>query len=170
MFLAAVAAMPAGALARGPIGTSGGPDVTNIFGCIVFEHENFDGGQFDVPEKTRSRDIGTWNDKISSMACSAGCSMTAYEHNDFGGDWHFWRGNIAYVGDDWNDRISSVTVDCSAAPPPTPPGAGSSDSVLVPQESTGPSPFGSSEPSPEDLGIVPLPPGGTKNFLQKMKP
>ena len=95
--------------------------------------------------------------------------MTAYEHNDFGGDWHFWRGNIAYVGDDWNDRISSLTVECSAAKPASPPGKGSSD-VLVPEESTGPSPFGSSEPPPKDLGIVPKPPKGAGDILKQMKP
>jgi hypothetical protein len=140
-----------------------------MIGCVVFEHETFGGGSRNVQPGTRLKYVGSLNDKVSSIACTTGCSMTGYEHNDFGGDWHFWRGNISYVGDGWNDRISSFTVECSAARPSNQPGKGSSD-VLVPQESTGPSPFGTSEPSSKDLGIVTKPRKGVSDLLKDMKP
>ncbi len=42
-----------------------------------------------------------------------GLYMTTYEDINYAGDRRFWRGNNAYVGDDWNDRTSSFTVDYS---------------------------------------------------------
>ena len=173
--LAVIGGMPVTALAKGPIGTSGGPDVTNIWGCILFEHEDFAGSATDVTQGTRQRYVGdSWNDKISSIACRSGCVLTTYEDRDFGGDWHFWRGNMAYVGDAWNDRISSLTADCSEAKQQSQPEQDSS-TVLVPQPSTGPSPF---EPSPpptpvnpvDKQGVFEKPGTGVGDVLRETKP
>ena len=56
--------------------------------------------------------IGTKN--IVLLLRYFGCIMTTYNLSDYGGDSHNWQGNIAYVGDDWNDKTSSITVECSA--------------------------------------------------------
>jgi hypothetical protein len=76
----------------------------------------------------------------------------ACQDRDLHGPSH-WRSNIAYVGDGWNDRISSLIVECNAEQPSAPSLENSSD-VLVPEESTGPSPFGDSASQRKDLGIV----------------
>jgi len=34
--------------------------------------------------------------------------MTTYEDINYAGDWHFWRGNNSYVGDDRNERITML--------------------------------------------------------------
>jgi hypothetical protein len=184
MFLAVSGAAPMAALAEGPVGTSGGPEITNIRGCIAYENENFAGSSFDIVDGTRHPHVGDdWNDRISSIACSSGCVMTTYEDINYAGDWHFWRGNNSYVGDDWNDRMSSFTVDCSEAQPQSQPKQGSSN-VLVPEPSTGPSPFepppaiesvpkppsGFNPNTPPAIESVPKPPGETGKFMQQMRP
>ena len=73
MALALSGAAPMAALAEGPVGTSGGPEITNIRGCVAYEHENFAGSSFDIVDGTRRPHIGDdWNDRISSIACSSG--------------------------------------------------------------------------------------------------
>jgi hypothetical protein len=159
-----LAGLSTAALSRDPIATSGGPEITNIIGCVAFEHENFEGSSTDMPKGTRIGYVGDGpNDTISSIACTTDCVLTGYEDRGFGGNWHFWRGNIAYVGDDWNDRISSLTVACEAPKPPPPPAAG----VLVPEQSTGPSPFGA--PVNPDLDKVTPSPKFDWHIYQKDK-
>jgi hypothetical protein len=53
MVLAVSGAVPMAALAEGPVGTSGGPEITNIRGCIAYENENFAGSSFDIVNGTR---------------------------------------------------------------------------------------------------------------------
>jgi Peptidase inhibitor family I36 len=104
-------AIASAALAEGPIGTSGGPDVP-FMGCIAYEHRDFGGAKFTFRGNVNVKYIGDrWNDKISSFACRGGCTMTFFEHRDFKGAHRSW-GTTQYVGDDWNDSISSLYVRC----------------------------------------------------------
>ena len=101
-----------GAAAEGPIGTSGGPQV-NFNGCIYYQHANFEGEQRAITDGTGRRYVGDhWNDQISSIACRPGCSVTVYEHRDYGGAHMTFHPNIQYVGDGWNDQISSMVARC----------------------------------------------------------
>ena len=52
------------------------------------------------------------NDQISSVSCDPGCSATVFEHWKYGGEAIRLRGDVAFVGQRWNDRISSVRVRC----------------------------------------------------------
>jgi hypothetical protein len=49
---------------------------------------------------------------ITSAKASAGC-VTVYEHIHFKGDSKTFCGSTSYVGNDWNDRISSFKANCS---------------------------------------------------------
>ena len=98
--------------AEGPIATTGGPQVP-FKGCYYYEHDSFKGNRRDIPFGVRRKYVGdTWNDKISSIACSPGCGLSAWDHRDFGGASKTFNGAYVYVGDAWNDRISSVEVVC----------------------------------------------------------
>ena len=112
LLVATLALAPLAGHAEGPIGTSGGPDVT-FKGCYYYEHAEFKGERRDIPFGIRRNYVGDhWNDKISSIACAPGCGLRAYEHRDFGGAKRMFNGNTLYVGDSWNDQISSAEVVC----------------------------------------------------------
>jgi len=50
------------------------------------------------------------NDKISSFTCHPPCSVIAFEHSEYKGDSILYEGSQSYVGDKWNDIISSVVL------------------------------------------------------------
>lgn len=114
--LAGLATSSPPALAQGgPIGTTGGP---NVFfrGCWYYQHSNFGGDRREIPEgMNRTYVGGSWNDRISAIACRPGCTATVFEHSNNGGARRQFAGNILYVGDAWNDRISSLLVTCNPA-------------------------------------------------------
>ena len=97
---------------EGPIGTTGGPNVY-FRGCWYYEHSNFGGDRREIPERMNRTWVGgSWNDRISAIACHTACTATVFEHINNGGRRHQFSGNISYVGDFWNDRISSLSVTC----------------------------------------------------------
>ena len=167
MFLAS-ATWPAAAVAEGPIGTSAGPDIGNVDGCIVFTDENFGGASRNMIRGMLGYVGDPLNDQISSIACTTDCSMTTYQDRDFHGPSHSWRSNIAYVGDGWNDRISSLIVECKSTARSSPPEQGSE--VLVPQESTLPSPFGPPVDPIDKLGVIEKPHKGIGDVLKETQP
>jgi hypothetical protein len=47
----------------------------------------------------------------TAPAMAAGCSVTVYWDADFGGEsWHT-RQDVPWVGDHWNDQISSIRIE-----------------------------------------------------------
>lgn len=83
-------------------------------GCAVYEHAQFAGQRRDVFADDRVAWVGPqWNDRISSVACDRGCTLTGYEHIDFGGAAQRFDRTAANVGAFWNDRISSMRVECA---------------------------------------------------------
>jgi hypothetical protein len=110
--LTVLALAPVIVRAEGPIATTGGPNVP-FKGCYYYEHEGFKGERRDIPAGLRRKYVGDhWNDKISSIACSTGCSLRVWEHRDFTGASRIFHPNIVYVGDAWNDEISSLAPVC----------------------------------------------------------
>ena len=88
----------------------GGP---RFYGCVAFEHADFGGRQLPIRANSSIGYMpGFWNDRISSFTCSPGCEITTFEHANFGGRRQSWGGSVPFVGRGWNDRISSVVVDC----------------------------------------------------------
>jgi Peptidase inhibitor family I36 len=103
---------PLPAAAEGPIGTTGGPNI-QFQGCMYYEHINFGGKQGSIPGGIRRKLGSAWDDEISSIACNSYCKVTVFEHRDFNGASHTFAGNISFVGDGWNDDISSMVASCS---------------------------------------------------------
>jgi hypothetical protein len=80
-------------------------------GCVYYEHANWGGKWRSIPGGTRRIAVGpSWNDIISSLSCNPACRVVAFT-DDFKGQ----RGDFsttAYVGDPWNDKISSMIAVC----------------------------------------------------------
>jgi hypothetical protein len=106
-----VAAIASVSAQHGPTGSSGGPTI-RFNGCRYYQHENFGGGYNSIEGGTRRQLGSEWNDEISSIACKSSCRLIVYEHRDFDGAHRTFRGNISYVGDAWNDSISSMVAQC----------------------------------------------------------
>lgn len=86
-------------------------------GCAYFEDTGFAGRRADVRENSAIEWIGTaWNDRISSVACHAGCRLIGYEHINFGGARRNFTGAAPEVGPGWDNRISALRVVCAAQP------------------------------------------------------
>jgi hypothetical protein len=108
---------PIVAHAEDPIASNNGP-TPPFEGCRFYEHRDYGGHHFDINSNhDYSWMGGAWNDKISSFACSAGCTATLFEDRDFGGANVTWGGFIEYVGSFWNDRTSSIKIACSGGAP-----------------------------------------------------
>lgn len=84
-----------------------------VDGCLAFEHRDYTGAEFVVDATmTYSYVGGRWNDRISSVRCEVFCSLTAWEHRDYGGATRTFGDDTRYVGGAWNDRISSMEANC----------------------------------------------------------
>jgi hypothetical protein len=104
--LTTLALAPVIVRAEGPIATTGGPNVP-FKGCYYYEHTEFKGERREIPAGVRRNYVGDhWNDKISSIACSPGCSLQVWEYHDFTGASRIVHPNSFYVGDACNDDIS----------------------------------------------------------------
>jgi hypothetical protein len=52
-----------------------------------------------------------WNEAISSFRTFSNCAVVeGFAGNNYSGDFRTWVGDTPYLGDDWNDRISSLLV------------------------------------------------------------
>ena len=95
----------------GAVGTTGGPRI-KLRGCMYYQHADFGGGRNSILEGVRRQLGSDWNDEISSIACNPYCEVTVYEYRDFNGAHQTFRGNILFVGEAWNDDISSLVARC----------------------------------------------------------
>lgn len=88
--------------------------------CTVYEHADFAGEKraFERDAGTRRfggsllRDDVSWDDRISSVRCRAGCELTGYDSAEETGGYAFFSGETRNVGPAMNDRISAVRVNC----------------------------------------------------------
>ncbi|MCA9694355.1 MAG: RICIN domain-containing protein, partial [Myxococcales bacterium] len=55
-------------------------------------------------------EIGLANDSLSSLKVPQGMVVALYEHANFGGLSRVYFEDTSYVGDDWNDKVSSIVV------------------------------------------------------------
>ena len=101
--------------------------------CTVFEHRDFGGAHWtlrngDVLRMVREPDVGTsdgihrfiyqpsWNDKISSFKVDPGCTLTLWEHVNYGGSRFRATKSYNFVGDAWNDKASDAVCECTGLP------------------------------------------------------
>ena len=83
-------------------------------GCTMFEHINYGGGTFHIPEHQSYTYLGdVWNDRVSSVQVSAQCQLITYQHVNYGGDRRVYSNSASFVGNLWNDQISSAQCQCS---------------------------------------------------------
>ncbi|MFG1795826.1 peptidase inhibitor family I36 protein [Nocardia sp. NPDC049149] len=90
----------------------------------LFTHANYSGG-------TMSLDVGAYNleqesdpdkvgdDTISSVKVASGYQVTVYTDADFQGQSTTFTTDTAYIGDDLNDKISSLQVTRTSPAPRT---------------------------------------------------
>jgi len=88
--------------------------------CSVFEHHHFGGWRLDLHGGSQWNYVGNrYNDKISSIRVSRGCTFTAYEHRDFHGWSQTYRTDTPTLGRGINDQISSGRCTCEVVVAPS---------------------------------------------------
>ena len=79
--------------------------------CTAYEHRDYGGASRGLAANHRSGQT-QMNDKISSFKIVQGCRVVAYEHANFSGPNAVWRGDVPFIGANWNDLISSWECKC----------------------------------------------------------
>ncbi|MDC3962932.1 peptidase inhibitor family I36 protein [Polyangium jinanense] len=80
--------------------------------AMFFEDHFFVGRSHYVNAEIGVPWLGEWNDIISSIQVEQLCKVTVYEDVNFGGASWTASGAVDWVGDFWNDRISSYICTC----------------------------------------------------------
>lgn len=86
---------------------------------VVYQHAQYQGD-------SKALEIGEYsdsqlqNDSISSLKVPSGLTVTLYEHTRFGGSSKTFTTDTPYVGDDFNDKASSIVIEAIDSTPPTP--------------------------------------------------
>jgi hypothetical protein len=101
--------------------------------CTLYEHRDFAGAHWvlrngDVMRMIRQPDVGTsdgihrfiyqpsWNDNVSSFRVDPGCTLTLWEHINYGGAHFRANKSRSFVGDSWNDKASEAVCECPGLP------------------------------------------------------
>ncbi len=90
-------------------------DTTNNNVATFYENSNYGGWSVSLPEGTYNyRDIiakGIKNDAISSLKVNSGYKVTLYNDEGFNGTSKAFTGDASYVGDEMNDKTSSIKIE-----------------------------------------------------------
>ncbi len=90
-------------------------DTTNNNVATFYENSNYGGWSVSLPEGTYNyRDIiakGIKNDAISSLKVNSGYKVTLYNNAGFKGTSKAFTGDASYVGDEMNDKTSSIKIE-----------------------------------------------------------
>lgn len=98
--------------------------------CTLYQHRDMQGAHLTLRHGDRvsfaSEDVGNttwserprWNDHVSSARIDAHCTLRVWEHMKAEGAMKEWSGGrngllVKYVGDRWNDRVSSAVCFCN---------------------------------------------------------
>jgi len=84
--------------------------------CAGYEHANYGGAarSLQANGSVRKSQIA---DKISSFKMIQGCHVEAFENDNFMGASARWDRDVAFIGRNWNDIISSWKCVCSSNRP-----------------------------------------------------
>jgi hypothetical protein len=100
------------------------PAPASPYVCVAWDHANFGGAsihfrghvtmdQYDTAQADPDWQLlGGWNDRISSIQLASGCRIIVWEHTIGRGAHTSFSQSVRYVGDGWNDRISSASCFC----------------------------------------------------------
>ncbi|UQA56096.1 peptidase inhibitor family I36 protein [Polyangium aurulentum] len=80
--------------------------------ATVWQHRDYGGFMWQIQADAGPVELFDWNDRISSMYVEPGCTFFAFQHPHFGGRQDQFRSAVPYVGDWWNDSISSLICRC----------------------------------------------------------
>jgi hypothetical protein len=80
--------------------------------CTAYQHANFQGKSFGLGTNKSVANSKLTNN-ISSFKMVSGCSVIAYSEPNFKGPNVRWSKNVAFVGPQWNDVISSYRCVCN---------------------------------------------------------
>lgn len=81
--------------------------------CQVFEHQDFSGQSVTIAENAAQADLGTLNDKVSSIKVSRQCLLVAFADPGFrGATTTFSPGDHPSLVEGWDDQISSARCNC----------------------------------------------------------
>jgi len=79
--------------------------------AIIYEHANYRGRYQCLQEgRYNVEDLTIGNDTLSSVRVSRGNIVHLYKHRDFSGRRGVLKKDSAFVGDSWNDIVSSIIV------------------------------------------------------------
>jgi beta/gamma crystallin len=82
-------------------------------GCQMFEHKGFVGDSVTIDSNRGLAQLGTLNDRVSSIKVSSQCLLVAYADARFAGaTTTFSPGEHAALPEGWDDRISSARCNC----------------------------------------------------------
>lgn len=87
---------------------------------IIYQHANYEGkSQRLKVGKYNMQQLSIGNDQLSSAKVPENLVMVLYEHSNFGGSSMELSGEFDYIGDDFNDKTSSIEIMlASDAPQP----------------------------------------------------
>ena len=81
--------------------------------CLMFEHRDFAGASLTIDGNRGLAQLGTLNDRVSSIKVAAQCLLVAYTDAQFAGAMTtFSPGQHAALPEGWDDRISSARCNC----------------------------------------------------------
>jgi hypothetical protein len=76
--------------------------------CFTYKGIDFDNDRQELGRDQQFSYVGDdFNDKISAIRIPQGYIVVAYDNRDFTGEMTVFRSDVFYVGEHWNDRISS---------------------------------------------------------------
>jgi hypothetical protein len=99
-----------GLVALGVVGTAA-PAQARLC-ATVWQHRDFAGDWMQIQDGANLTNLDDWNDRISSVSVEGGCKLAVFQHPWHGGNSEEFRREIPYVGDWWNDSISSLLCMC----------------------------------------------------------
>lgn len=86
-------------------------------GLCFYEHANFKGGKFCAKSGEKiSRLSRKWNNNFSSVQLDSSITVYACTNTNFGGKCRFINSDAYKLGDDWDDRISSIHISSKSNP------------------------------------------------------
>lgn len=86
------------------------------FACIAYQHPRFTGESRGLVANREAR-RSEMSNKISGFKIRAGCHVDVFTEDNFKGPNTRFAGNVPYVGDSWNDVISSWKCVCATPRP-----------------------------------------------------
>jgi hypothetical protein len=91
-----------------------GPELA-FRGCAYYSEAGFRGRRGEARGGTALEYVGDgWNDRIASIACAPGCSLSGFVDINYGGRRRVFTGATAAPGETWEGRISAIRTVCTA--------------------------------------------------------